>query len=88
MLLFSKKVSNNEVFLKKYIGKNTVKWVESERKKYEFRQHTIAFLGCEVEKDNIRPPKARIDVHKDETVANKKELVWYIRVFGFHYPVL
>ena len=53
--------------------------------KNEFRKQTIPFLGYEVDKDGIRPPKARIDAIQNlKQPRDKKELVRYIGMFGFY----
>ena len=60
ILVFSDDASNQNHF-EKLLEKKPPSGLKVNVKKCEFRQETIAFLSYEVDKDAIRPPKARID---------------------------
>ena len=61
VLVFSDDASSHEVHLNKLLGKIQSNGLKVNEKRCEFRQQPITFLGYEVDKAGICPPKARID---------------------------
>ena len=61
ILVFSDDAPSHEVHLEKLLEKIQSSGLKVNEEKCEFRKQTITFLGYEVDKDGICPPKARID---------------------------